>query len=167
MRSFDEDLLPDELAILNRLTDYPLDFGAMKVCTHLYWATQRMRNKMEQKVLSEYNLSWTAFSILYDIWIWEAVETRKLAASEGVTVATISSIANTLEKKELCRREVDPRDRRLVLLRITEKGREVIEELYPQFNKQESQVVKGISEEEQKILMKMLRRVIKNIEEIE
>lgn len=167
MRSYDEDLLPDELDVLNRLTDYPLDFNAMKVCTHLYWATQRMRNKMEQKVLSDYNLSWTAFSILYDIWIWEAVETRKLAASEGVTVATISSIANTLEKKELCKREVDPKDRRLVLLRITEKGREVIEELYPQFNKNESRIVQGFSEEEQKMLTSMLRRLIKNIEQID
>ncbi|MGO0063436.1 MarR family transcriptional regulator [Brevibacillus fluminis] len=166
MPPIDEELLPDELDVLNRLTDYKIDYSAMKVCTHLYWATQRMRNKMEQKVLSEYNLSWTAFSILYDLWIWESMETRKLAVSEGVTVATISSIANTLERKELCRREVDPNDRRLVRLRITEKGRQIIEELYPKFNQGESQVVKGLSMEEQKAVTKMLRKMIENIDEI-
>ncbi|RNB79497.1 MarR family transcriptional regulator [Brevibacillus fluminis] len=166
MPPIDEELLPNELDVLNRLTDYKTDYSAMKVCTHLYWATQRMRNKIEQKVLSEYNLSWTAFSILYDLWIWESMETRKLAVSEGVTVATISSIANTLERKELCRREIDPNDRRMVRLRITEKGRQIIEELYPKFNQGESQVVKGLSMEEQKAITKMLRKMIENIDEM-
>jgi len=167
MRSVEDELLPEEMEILNRLNNNPIDFSAMKVCTHLYWATQRMRNKMEQKVLSEYNLSWTAFSILYDLWIWDSMETRKLAQSEGVTVATISSIANTLERKELCKREVDPNDRRLVRLRITDKGKQVIQELYPQFNKGESQVVAGLSEEQQKTLTEMLRLIIRNIDQIE
>ncbi len=164
MLTLEEELLSVEIDILHRLVNYPLDLNAMAVVTNLYRASQRLKAKMEQEILSKYNLSFTAFSILYDLWIWDSKETRELAVSAGVTVATISSIANTLEKKELCKREVDPRDRRLVKLILTEKGRAVIEELYPKFNKGEKEIVEGLSEEEQKVLTRLLRRLIRKME---
>lgn len=161
---FENELLPEELDILNRLTNYPLDFQAMSVVTNLYRAAQLLRVEMEREVLSPYRLSWTGFSLLYNLWIWGAMETRKLAKSMGVTVATVSSISNTLERKELCRREVDPRDRRLVLLHLTEKGKEVIEELYPKFNQGEKDFVSVLNSDEQKFLTQLLRRINKGME---
>lgn len=165
MFSFEEDLLPEEIDILNRLTDYPLDFSAMVVVTNLYRAAQGLKMKMEQGVLAKYNLSFTAFSILYNLWIWGSMETRKLAQSVGVTVATISSIANTLERKELCSRLTDSKDRRLVKLELTTKGKEVIEELYPLFNQGEAEIVAGLTQAEQVKLTNLLRRTIRNMKE--
>lgn len=123
MHSFEEKLLPEELAILNRLTNYSLNFEAMAVVTNLYRAAQRLRAKMERDVLSTYNISWTAFTLLYNLWIWGSMEPRKLAKSMGVTVAAVSSITNTLERKQWCKREANPRDRRLVLLTLTDEGK--------------------------------------------
>ncbi|MDP4103771.1 MAG: MarR family transcriptional regulator [Bacillota bacterium] len=160
----ENELLQEELDILHRLTNYPLDFQAMSVVTNLYRAAQLLRSDMEREVLSPYKLSWTGFSLLYNLWIWGAMETRKLAKSMGVTVATVSSISNTLERKELCGREVDPRDRRLVLLHLTEKGKEVIEELYPKFNQGEKEFVSVLNTDEQKFLTQLLRRISKRME---
>lgn len=160
----DNELLQEELDILNRLTNYPLDFQAMSVVTNLHRAAQLLRVRMEREVLSPHKLSWTGFSLLYNLWIWGPMETRKLAKSMGVTVATVSSISNTLERKELCGREVDPRDRRLVLLHLTEKGKEVIEQVYPKFNQGESEFVNVLNSDEQRFLTQLLRRMYKHME---
>lgn len=163
MITLNDDLLPAEKDILNKLTNIELDFSAMTVVTNLYRAVQEMRLKMEQEVLWKYNLSWTAFSMLYNLWIWNAMETRNLAKSMGVTVATVSSVANTMEKRGLLQRSIDPNDRRLVLLSLTDDGKNVMEELFPDFNRKESEIVSGLDERELACLTKMLRKINKNI----
>ncbi|WP_264738204.1 MarR family transcriptional regulator [Cytobacillus firmus] len=165
MHSFNEDgeLLPEEIDTINRLTKIPissLNLNAISVVTNLYRVAQGLRNKMEQEVLSQYGLSWTAFSMLYDLWIWESIETKKLAESAGVSKATISNITKTLEKKELCIRKTDNRDRRITYVSLTDKGKQVMEDLYPQFHNGEVQIVSGLSTDEQKKLSRVLRRVI-------
>lgn len=98
--------------------------------------------------------------MLYDLWIWESIETKKLAESAGVSKATISNITKTLEKKELCFRKTDNRDRRMTYVSLTNKGRQVMEDLYPKFHNGEVQIVLGLSADEQKNLSRALRRVI-------
>lgn len=162
---FEDDFLPEEKDIISRLNGQPYNFEAMTVATNLYRAAQRMRVKMEREVLSAYSLSWTAFDLLHNLWIWEPLEMRKAAKLMGVTVATVSSITNTLERKGLCVRVVDPRDRRLVQLKLTEQGKEVIEDLYPKFNKGEEEVIEGLTDLEQKIITNLLRRIIRNMDD--
>lgn len=138
-----------------------LNLEAIAVVTNIYRMAQGLRNKMEQDILSEYGLSWTSFSILYDLWIWNSVETKKLAESAGVSKATISNITNTLERKELVFRKVDNRDRRITYVVLTEKGKKVMEELYPRFHVGEVDIVSSLSETEQRTISSLLRRVIR------
>ncbi|MCM3406003.1 MarR family transcriptional regulator [Cytobacillus oceanisediminis] len=165
MHSFNDKgaLLLEEIDTIKRLTDIPIhspNLDAISVVTNIYRVAQGLRNKMEQGVLSQYGLSWTAFSMLYDLWIWESVETKKLAESAGVSKATISNITKTLEKKELCFRKTDQRDRRMTYVSLTNMGKQVMKELYPQFHTGEVQIVSGLSVEEQKNLSRVLRRLI-------
>jgi DNA-binding MarR family transcriptional regulator len=69
-----------------------LDLDAIAVVTNVYRAAQGIRNKMEREVLAEYGLSWTSFSMLYDLWIGESIETKKLAVLAGVSKPTVSNI---------------------------------------------------------------------------
>jgi DNA-binding MarR family transcriptional regulator len=166
IHSFNDEgeLLPDEIDTINLLVKLPLhslDLDAISVVTNIYRVAQGLRNKMEREVLSEFGLSWTSFSLLYDLWIWKSVETKKLAKSAGVTKATISNITKTLESKELCYRKVDNRDRRITYVTITDKGKEVMEKLYPQFHKGEVEIVSSLTLDEQKNMSKLLRRVIR------
>ncbi|WP_269431550.1 MarR family transcriptional regulator [Bacillus sp. SA1-12] len=166
IHSFNEagELLPEEIDTINLLTKTPissLNLDAIAVVTNMYRIAQGLRNKMEREVLVEYGLSWTSFSILYDLWIWNSVETKKLAESAGVTKATVSNITNTLERKELCYRKVDNRDRRITFVTITDKGKQVMEELYPRFHQGEAEIVSGLTLEEQKGMAALLRRVIR------
>ncbi|MFV8830358.1 MarR family winged helix-turn-helix transcriptional regulator [Alkalihalobacterium sp. APHAB7] len=139
-----------------------LNLDAIAVVTNIYRIAQGLRNKMEREVLSEYGLSWTSFSLLYDLWIGNQVETKKLAESAGVTKATISNITKTLERKELCYRKVDNRDRRITYVTITDKGRKIMEKLYPRFHQGEVEIVSSLSVDEQKKISALLRKVIKD-----
>ncbi|HWO98513.1 MAG TPA: MarR family transcriptional regulator [Bacillus sp. (in: firmicutes)] len=157
-------MLPEEKDTINLLTKLPLDslnLDAIAVVTNIYRIAQGLRNKMEREVLSEYGLSWTSFSLLYDLWIWNSIETKKLAKSAGVTKATVSNITNTLERKELCYRKVDNRDRRITYVTITDKGKQIMEELYPQFHKGEVEIVSSLTVNEQKNVSELLRRIIR------
>lgn len=138
-----------------------LNLEAIAVVTNIYRFAQGLRNKMEREVLSEYGISWTAFSLLYDLWIKNAVETKILAASAGVSKATISNITKTLEQKKLCYRKVDNRDRRITYVIITDKGRSIMEDIYPRFHKGESEIVASLTVDEQKSISALLRKVIK------
>lgn len=166
IHTFDDDgeLLSDEKDTINLLAKLPLDsldLDAISVVTNIYRVAQGLRNKMEREVLSEFGLSWTSFSLLYDLWIWKSVETKKLAQSAGVSKATISNITKTLERKELCYRKVDNRDRRITYVTITEKGKDVMEKVYPNFHKGEVEIASSLATDEKKDISKLLRRVIR------
>ena len=157
-------MLPEEKNMINILTKLPIDslnLDAIAVVTNIYRIAQGLRNQMEREVLSEYGLSWTAFSLLYDLWIENSVETKKLAESAGVSKATISNITKTLEQKELCYRKVDNRDRRITYVTITDKGRDIMEDLYPRFHNGETEIVSSLTVDEQKNVSTLLRKVIK------
>ncbi|CAM5298706.1 hypothetical protein BTEQ31S_00454 [Bacillus tequilensis] len=78
----------DTLSKLKQMPVESLNLEAISIATNLYRSAQRLRVKMETEVLSSYNLSWTAFSILYDLWVWGALETRKIAELSGISTAT-------------------------------------------------------------------------------
>jgi DNA-binding MarR family transcriptional regulator len=164
--SFNDDgeLLQEEKETINKLSKMTLDslnLGAISVVTNLYRVAQGLRNKMEREVLSKHGLSWTSFSILYDLWIWNSVETKRLAELNAVSKATISNITNTLEKKDFVCRKTDTRDRRITYLTMTDKGTKIMEELYPQFHKGEVEIVSSLTVKEQKDVSELLRRIIK------
>ncbi|MBP2659742.1 MAG: MarR family transcriptional regulator [Firmicutes bacterium] len=167
MQFLDHNSALGELEVLRRLPKVqlgPLNVSAISVATNIYRAGQCLKLKMEREKLSKYDLSWTAFSILYDLWICNSLETRQLAASSGITTATVSNVIKTLESKELCKRDVDKKDRRLVNVTITEKGISVMQDLYPDFHQGEMEIVKELSLEEQETLARLLRKVIKGMQ---
>jgi MarR family 2-MHQ and catechol resistance regulon transcriptional repressor len=51
----------------------------------------------------------------------------KLLKSSG----NITLVIDNLEKRDLVRRERDPDDRRMVIVSLTEKGRDLIERIFP------------------------------------
>ena len=153
----------DTLIKLKRMPIESLNLEAISVATNLYRSAQKLRVKMETEILSSYQLSWTAFSILYDLWVWGRLETRKLAELSGISTATASNVIKTLEKKNFCGKSTDPRDRRHVFAEITPEGKDAIEELYPAFHKGETMLIKGMTKEEQNTLIELLRKVNDNL----
>ena len=141
-----QDLVQAERDIRARVGDSELDFAAMAAISNIYRAANAIRNHMEQKVLAEEDLSWAAFTVLFVLWIWGDQQTRHLAAEAGVTKGTLTGVLKTLEKRGLARRRGHDADGRLVLVSLEPKGQDVIERLFPAFNRGEAQVSTGLTD---------------------
>ena len=77
-------LAETERQVADRLGDLTLDFEAMAVVSNLFRAANAVRNHLERSVLAPADLTWTAFVVLWVVWIWGRVETRTIAA-EGAS----------------------------------------------------------------------------------
>ena len=89
-----------------------------------------------------------------------------MAEECGVTKGTLTGIVSTLEGKGLLTRSNHPDDGRLVLVGLTDRGRAMIKRLFPAFNKHEGLVVSTLTEKEQAQLARLLRKVLRNVEEL-
>jgi DNA-binding MarR family transcriptional regulator len=152
-------LAETEGRVAEKLGDLPLDFEAMSVVSNLFRAANATRNYLERTVLAPHGLSWTAFVVLWVTWIWEPIETRQIAEEGGFSKATLTGVLGTLEGKGLLQRSRSDRDGRLVTVAMTDAGRALMRELFPEFNEHERTIAGSVSPERRRELADMLRFV--------
>jgi MarR family 2-MHQ and catechol resistance regulon transcriptional repressor len=155
-----DDLLPEELAVMQRVSGLPVDYLAISVLANIIRAAQAFRSRMERTVLREFDLSWGSFSTLFIVWVWGPIETREIARSQSVSRATVTSIVDSLEAKELCLRQQSSQDRRLVSVKLTPAGEVLMKQVFPLFNHGEAEIASSLTAEEQETLAHLLRKVV-------
>jgi DNA-binding MarR family transcriptional regulator len=160
-----DELVPEEADVLARVADLPVDLAAMAVAQNVWRAAQALRAHLGRTVLRGEGLSWGGFSVLFNLWVWDGMETRALAESMGVSRPTVTGLVDTLERGGLVERRGDPRDRRLVSMSLTDAGRQTIEDLFPRFNGGEATLVAGLDDDEKATLARLLRRIVLNAKE--
>lgn len=153
-----------ERQVSERLSHMTLDFQSMAVMSNLFRAATAVRNHLERTVLSEHDLSWTAFVVLWVTWIWEPIETRQIADEGGFSKATLTGVLTTLEGRGLVTRTKSETDGRLVLVALTAKGRKMMDKLFPEFNTHEQEIASTISAEKRQALADMLRVITEGVE---
>lgn len=154
-----------ERDIRARLEGHELDFRAMSAVSNIYRAGSAVRNHMERTVLSDYDLSWVAFTVLWVLWIWGDQETGHVAEEAGVTKGTLTGVIKTLQARRLIRRIPHRDDRRRVSIGLSAAGTRLIEGLFPEFNRHETLAVDGLSRAEQDELARLLRKVLATMTE--
>jgi len=157
-------LAETEREVEKRLGKLPIDYASMAVASNLFRAANAVRNHLERTVLSENDLSWTAFVVLWVTWIWEPIETRQIALEGGFSKATLTGVLSTLEGRGWVSREKSQVDGRLVLVRMTPNGRTLMTGLFPAFNKQEQHVAAPVPADRRQDFAEMLRLITSNVE---
>ena len=152
-----------ERAVESRLGDLKIDFDSMRAVSNIFRAANSVRNHFERTALAPQNLTWTAFVVLWVVWIWEPLETRDLAVEAGISKATLTGVLNTLEGRGWIRRERSEQDRRLMNVTLTTSGRRLMRRLFPALNKQERVVAANLSTSEKKSLASLLKTVMASI----
>jgi DNA-binding MarR family transcriptional regulator len=156
-----------ERDIRARLQAHELDFTAMSAVSNIYRTGSAVRNHMERTLLADYDISWVAFTVLWVLWIWDEQETGHVAVEAGVTKGTLTGVMKTLQARRLIRRIPHRNDRRRVSIALTRAGLRLIEEVFPEFNKQETHAVSALSNVEQLELARLLRLVQQRINQVE
>ncbi len=153
-----------ERAMKERVDALPLDFAAANALSSLFRAANAVRAELTNRVLRNYDLTWTGFVVLWVVWIWDGLETRHAAESADISKATLTGVVKTLESRGLILREGDENDRRLVRLRLTPEGMELMDKIFPEFNAVESEIIANLSDNKVNGLTRTLRDVVKSVE---
>lgn len=130
----------------------------------------QMSNRIFAKKLKKYNLDVinpAQGRILSFLWQNDGIPIQELSQITSLEKSTLTSMLDRLERAGLIKRVPCKKDRRRVLIDVTEKGRE-IEKLYKQVRKEiEEIVLKGFTEAEINAHEEFLARIFNNLLEHE
>lgn len=88
---------------------------------------------------------------------------REIANNCNIEPATVTSILSIMEKAELIYRNQDPKDKRVLKVFLTEKGKIAQKEVEKIFNLIDMECFEGFSEEEKDQTIKILNRLYENM----
>lgn len=157
-------LLETESLVSSRLAGASIDAAAMHAVSSIHRAANASRNHMTNTVLRPHDLSWTGFVVLWSVWIYGEPETREVAESAGISKATLSGVVKTLSARGWLNRTQSEQDKRFAHLSLTDAGAALMEELFPQFNAGEQELVADLTPDELAALTKALRKVVTTAE---
>jgi len=84
----------------------------------------------------------------------------ELAEAAGVTRATMTGLIDTLERDGFVKRESDPDDRRMMPVKLTPKGRKLLEDILPGHFRIMSGIMGSLSETERKTMVRLLNKIL-------
>jgi DNA-binding MarR family transcriptional regulator len=148
-----------------KLGGIPVRREQMAAVANIYRAASAVRQHLENSVLRGSDLTWTAFVVLWVVWVWGESETRHVAEESGISKGTLTGVSRTLEGRGLLKRAGHPTDGRLVLLSLTEEGEALMRRLFPAFNEEEAFVASRLDAEQCRSVADGLRQVVRQVEE--
>lgn len=81
--------------------------------------------------------------------------------------SSVTGLLQNMEKSGLLERTSSPKDARVKILSLTEKGRELDKKLRNYIQTLESELMKGFEEEEKEMMRAFLLRMLENLESVE
>jgi MarR family transcriptional regulator, organic hydroperoxide resistance regulator len=124
----------------------------------------RDRRQYELDAWMSLNLGIGQLKTLFFISNRGATTTGKLATALKVTPTNVTGIIDRLLEKELITRTGDPDDRRVLVLRTTPKGDELVAELRQKRRERMTELFNQLSDKEAEIVAQGLKIMVKAIE---
>lgn len=118
-------------------------------------------NKKLQDELEKLDLTPPQFYVLATIGYAGGLPFGEIGEKMMVTVSNLTGIVDRLEEKGLVARERDAHDRRVIRVRLTEKGSKLYKNTIPLFEKSISQFFSPLDKSQQKELSSLLRKLIR------
>ncbi len=86
----------------------------------------------------------------------------ELAKRTNVTRATMTQFVDALEREEYVKRTDDPKDRRGMLVQLTDKGIAKLKEILPHYFKKMTEFTGDLSAEELETLLRLMKKIQSN-----
>ena len=111
-------------------------------------------------VEARFGLSRAEFVVIYSLGLMEDVTASEIAASTAFPKNTLSRAVNQLAKLGLIQRNAGQSDRRQHNLRLSKKGRAVLNEALPRFVALEAEMLAPLTLVEQETLSALMAKVV-------
>ncbi len=109
----------------------------------------------------ELDISTPQFKALILIYEEEGVRMRELARRLGGSFSNATVLVDRLVDRSFVERMADPQDRRVVLVRVTEKGRSLVEQLITAWRTLSPPLLNGLNSEDLTKVSEALRLLVK------
>lgn len=128
-------------------------------------------NKAGKKLADEFNerllnvgitrVQWIA---LYYLGKYYELNQKELGDLMDIKESSVARLVDRMEREGYVTRQKDMNDRRITKLVLTDKGREYREKLLPEGEKMAQIFTKGITNEEISVFLKVIDKMLSNIE---
>jgi len=105
------------------------------------------------------------FVILYILQNENGMSQRQLGKTALKDRPNITRLIDILEQRDLLYRKIDPKDRRVIRVFITDEGKKQVEKILPSIKDVNELAFKGITNEEQETLKTILEKIRSNLEQ--
>ena len=140
----------------------PLELGdplAHRALQALLRAESAVRRRLAAE-LSREGVSAAGFSVLVVLTTaGGSLELRTLRRRLGWSKANATEVTDTLEARELVRRTREPADRRIVVVRLTGAGHELVERLFPEHSDRVARAFGALDDGEKRSLAELCRKL--------
>ena len=119
----------------------------------------KILNRDLKREMIRLDLGLSHFYILTTLYREKVLSSGNLAKSLDVKNSTITSLVDRLVKLSLVKRRRCERDRRVVLVELTDKGRKLTEKLLTLRKERLKEIVKELPEEKVKEIYESIKRV--------
>lgn len=140
-----------------RLADTDRDAMAMVLLLHR--VTSAVVYDLESSVHRPAGWSWSAFRLLFTLWVAGPQDPSRAADLAGMSRAAVSSLAKTLGAAGLLDRTPDPVDRRSVRLAVSQAGRARVEAAFAVHNRREVEWANLLDADELATLNRLLSKL--------
>lgn len=97
----------------------------------------------------------------------EGLSQSQLSSMMLVNRANVTGLVDRLEQAKLVMRTTDPSDRRSNLVRLTQRGRRLLEKVEPAYGREVARIMEVLTAAEQRRLIGLLERVRANIANVQ
>ena len=116
-------------------------------------------HKKNLKSVKDGGLTISQFGVLEALYHKGDLRISEIIEKMLTTGGNMTVVIDNLQKSGLIKRLSDPEDRRATLISITENGRELMDEVFPKHVEEVRGVLGGLTKEEKKILIMLLKKL--------
>ena len=130
----------------------------LKILIGLHKNVKEIDNKT-MAIARKYGLSFSQFMVLEALLSKGILSISEVRDTILSSVGTISLVISNLEKMGHIKRDADKNDKRICLISLTDKGREIISKIVPENEKMINNHMKKLDNRERKILLELLKKI--------
>ncbi|MBO1514467.1 MarR family winged helix-turn-helix transcriptional regulator [Metabacillus bambusae] len=119
----------------------------------------RAFNDVVNKHISTFKLNPTEFAVLELLYHKGDQPLQQIGGKILLASGSITYVVDKLEQKGLLARKACPKDRRVTHAQITDKGKQLIEEIFPPHEERINEIVSVLTDEEKSMVTELLKKV--------
>ncbi|AIZ59268.1 transcriptional regulator [Bacillus pumilus] len=135
--------------------DHELDLRLFRVWMKAY---QALFTNI-QKDIEHYDIGFENFQILELLYSKGPQPVQKISDILSIPSGSMTYVVNKLEKQELVKRQCAPSDKRVFHVQLTEKGKQLFDDIFPKHTEVISQNLSFIEKEEKEQLIELLKKI--------